>query len=251
MLSSHLEGVLVIIPGAGTLGHSARVHRTLYSQNSGLFIISPTQCFNHSFKLEPCQGGCVGLGPVSRVDWGGSFVAPQCSACPLVLTSPCPRLQAGGEATQAGYWQAAFPAHYHWPHMSHLSRDMHDMIHDIMGRHHFGLRSIHTRHNQTVRHFHKTFLSNYEQICTDWLFGIWETKTHCDFCAILSAGTQVYLNLMCIMAPLIKVILGCYSATSCYCVSLLTTHYTEGKWPKKVHKGSENSESVKSAPIWA
>ena len=65
-------------------------------------------------------------------------------------------------------------------------------------------------------------------------FSVCERQKHsCDFCAILSAGTQVYLNLMCIMAPLIKVPLGCYIihiATSSFCVSLSTQCVPSSNW---------------------
>ena len=95
--SPHLEGILVIIPGAGTLGHAASMHRTIFFKLA-LFIISHL-CFNRpTVKMRPIDSQ-VSAGPVSWVNWEGeSFVAPQSSLCSLITRVP---------GLQAGYWHAA------------------------------------------------------------------------------------------------------------------------------------------------
>ena len=105
-----------------------------------------------------------------------------------------------------------------------------DTWHDIGHTWHHGgtwLRPRVNRHSQTAkhRHFHKlSYRIMNRSVLTD--FSVCERQKHsCDFCALLSAGTQVYLNLMCIMAPLIKVPFGCHTlphpAAACHYCSLL------------------------------
>ena len=166
---------------------------------------------------DSCQGGCC-VRPVSRVDWGGSFVAPQSSACPLVLTSPCPGLRPVVRPLRPvtdRHQSPPITTDHTW-HMSHAT--CHDeyvtcntntfqMSHDMTQRTHVTLHTSHMKSHKRHMTWHRshmtswgdvtsasvnrhqtqpdcqtqtlplTFLSNYEQICTDWLFCLWETKT--------------------------------------------------------------------------